>query len=109
MKETIKNIKKVYLYGKEYKKHLIWLIIACISGVIMGIIIPLLSAKQIVYLTSNTCKQAIYISIVILIVRCYIAFAKYFFWSRNTHRFIKGTTKNLQIAIRKRNFKNISI
>ena len=65
MNETIKNIKKVYLYGKEYKKHLIWMVFACISGVIMGIIVPILSANQIVYLTSNIWKQAIYISIVI--------------------------------------------
>ncbi len=109
MKETIENIKKVYWYGKEYRKHLIWLVFACISGVIIGIVVPLLSANQIVYLTSNSWKQAIYISIVILLVRCYMAFGKYFFWSRNTHRFIKGTTKNLQIAIRKRNFKDIPI
>lgn len=99
--KTFENIKKVYSYGKEYKKHLKWLVWSCISGVIAGIIVPLLSAKQIVYLTSNVWEQDIFVSLVIVIVRCYIAFAKCFFWSRHTYYFIKGTTKNLQIAIGK--------
>ena len=53
MEKTIKNLKKVYEYGKEYKKNLIMLVIACISGTIIGIIVPLLAAKQIVYLTHH--------------------------------------------------------
>lgn len=101
MRETIINARRVYKYGKEYRKHLIGLIVACLSGVVIGILVPLLSAKQIVYLTSSELKQAIYISVIILIIKCYMFFSKYFFWSRNAHRFIKGTTKNLQVAMRK--------
>ena len=62
MKETIENIKKVYLYGKEYKKHLIGMIMGVIFGTIIGIIVPLLTAKQIVYFTSNVWNQLIIIS-----------------------------------------------
>lgn len=108
MKETIKNIKKVYKYGKEYRKDLLWLVFCCISGIIVGVIVPLLSAKQIVHITSSNWEQAIYISIVILIVGCYTYFVKCFFWSRPAHHFSKLTTKNIQMALRKRNSKNKS-
>lgn len=53
IKETVINIKKVYQYGREYKKNLIMLIIGTICGTIIGIVLPLLVAKQIVYFTSN--------------------------------------------------------
>lgn len=32
MKETIRNLKKVYSYGKEYKSCLIIQVICCIVG-----------------------------------------------------------------------------
>ncbi len=57
MKETINNIKKVYQYGKEYKKNLIGMIFGVIFGTILGIVIPLLTAKQIVYVTSSLWKK----------------------------------------------------
>ena len=51
MKRTIRNLKYVYNYGKEYKKALIFESIGSIFGIIIGIILPILSAKQVVYLT----------------------------------------------------------
>ena len=78
MKETIINIKKVYQYGKEYKKNLIGMIFAVISSTIIGIIVPLLTAKQIVYFTSSLWQQLMIISIVILAVQAYISFAAFF-------------------------------
>ncbi len=108
MKETIENVKKLYQYGKEYRKNLVWLVIDFISGVIVGIIIPLLAARQILYFTSSSCKQTIIASLLILLVQAYSAFGAFFFWRKNSQRFIKGTTKNLQIVIRKRDFENKS-
>lgn len=101
MKETITNIKKVYQYGKEYKKNLIEMIIAVISSTIIGIIVPLLTAKQIVYFTSSLWQQLIIISLVIFGVQAYISFAAMFFTRRNSKYFQRGTMKNLQIKLGK--------
>jgi len=99
MKETIKNIKKVYQYGKEYKKNLIGMIIAVISSTIIGIVVPLLTAKQIVYFTSSLWQQLFTISLVILIVQAYISFAAMFFTRRNSKVFQRGTMKNMQMKL----------
>ena len=99
MKETIKNIKKVYQYGKEYKKNLIGMIIAVISSTIVGIIVPVFTAKQIVYFTSSLWQQLIYISLIIFAVQAYISFAAMFFTRRNSQYFTRNTMKNLQIKL----------
>lgn len=101
MKETIINIKKVYQYGKEYKKHLIEMIFAVISSTIIGIIVPVLTAKQIVYFTSSLWEQLIITSLVIFVVQAYISFAAMFFTRRNSKYFQRGTMKNLQIKLGK--------
>ena len=101
MKETIKNIKKVYQYGKEYKKNLIGMIFAVLSSTIIGIILPLLTAKQIVYFTSSLWQQLIIISLVIFGVQAYINFAAMFFTRRNSKYFQRGTMKKLQIRLGK--------
>ena len=99
MKETIKNIKKVYQFGKEYKKNLIGMIIAVISSTIVGIIVPLLTAKQIVYFTSNLWNQLIIISLVIFGVQAFISFAAMFFTRRNSQYFTRNTMRNLQTKL----------
>ena len=101
MKETIGNIKKVYLYGKEYRKHLIGMIMGVIFGTIIGVIVPILVAKQIVYFTSSEWKQLLIISFVILGVQAYNAFGAMFFTRRNHQYFSRGTMKNLQIKLGK--------
>lgn len=101
MKETFTNIKKVYQYGKEYKKNLIMLIVGTFSGAIIGVVLPLLTAKQIVYFTSDTIEQVIGVSLIILLVQAYRAFAALFFVRRNSQRFRRGTMKNIQIELGK--------
>ena len=101
MNETIENIKKVYKYGKEYRKHLIGMIMGVIFGTIIGVIVPILVAEQIVYFTSSAWKQLLIISLVILAVQAYNAFAAMFFTRRNHQYFSRGTMKNLQIELGK--------
>ena len=91
----------MYQYGKEYKKNLIGMIFAVISSTIIGIIVPLLTAKQIVYFTSSLWQQLMIISIVILAVQAYISFAAFFFTRRNSKYFQRGTMKKLQIRLGK--------
>lgn len=99
MQETIRNIKKVYQYGRAYKKNLIMLVIACISGTIVGVIIPLLTARQIVYFTSNMWIQLLSMSLIIFLAEAYKSFAAYFFTRKNNQHFTRNTMKNLQVAL----------
>lgn len=101
MKETINNIKKVYQYGKEYKKNLIGMIFGVIFGTILEIVVPLLTAKQIVYVTSSLWKQLLIISLIIFGVQAYKAFGVMFFTRRNHQYFSRGVIKNLQIRLGK--------
>lgn len=66
MKETIRNLKRVYQYGKQYKKCLIIQIICCIFGIGFNVVMPLLSAKLIVNFNVSIFNQAILMAIVIL-------------------------------------------
>ncbi len=101
MKETIKNIRRVYQYGKEYRKNLFEMFFAVISSTIINIILPLFTAKQIVYFTSNLWQQLLIVSLVIFVVQAYISFAAMFFTRRNSQHFLRGTIKNLQIRLGK--------
>ena len=57
MKETIKNLKRVYKYGRKYRKHLIVFTIMSISFIAINIAVPIISAKQIVYLMDNLYEE----------------------------------------------------
>ncbi len=84
MKETIKNIKRVYQYGKEYKKNLFGMFFAVASSTVINIILPLFIAKQIVCFTSSLWQQLLIISLVIFCIQAYISFAAMFFTRRNS-------------------------
>ena len=57
MKETFKNLKKVYQYGKEYNKNLIFFTVLSFAFVIVNVIYPIFTAKQITYLSTGFFKQ----------------------------------------------------
>ena len=100
MKETIKNLKRVYRYGKEYKKNLIYETIGSIFGIIISIILPILAAKQIVYLTDKLWYQLIFMSIIILfIIILFVGFISSFktvLIRKNTQKFTVGITEKMQ-------------
>ena len=75
------------------------MIFAVISSTIIGIIVPLLTAKQIVYFTSSLWQQLLVISLVILGVQAYICFAAMFFTRRNSKYFQRGTMRKLQLKL----------
>ena len=51
--EFLKNLKFAWNYAKDQKKNLIWFIIVNILIIIISVVVPILSAKIIVYLTDN--------------------------------------------------------
>ena len=99
MSEIVRNIKKVYKYGKKYRNNLIQIIIASILSTIIWIILPLITAKQIMTFTSSFWQQLIYVSLIIFIIQAFNSFIAMFLLRRNNQKFIKGTMKNLQVKL----------
>ena len=97
MKETFNNLKKVYSYGKAYRKNLIIFTLVSCSFIIINIIIPVIGAKQIVYLSSSLFEELLMASFLILVIE-FISATNHWILKRNTQVFFRGTTKNIQIA-----------
>ena len=100
MKETFSNLKKVYNFGKEYKKNLIIFSLMSITFVIINIIFPILGAKQIVYLSDSLYKELVGASLLILFIEL-ISAINHMILRKNTQVFFRGTTKNIQISAAK--------
>ena len=98
MKETIKNLKKVYSYGKKYKKSLIIQIVCCIIGIIINVTIPLISAKLIVNFTDSMWNQALFMALILLCVS-FVNEVKTLVIRKNTQIFRRGTVRNMQMAL----------
>lgn len=100
MKETLKNLKKVYKYGKKYKKALIYQIICCIIFITFNIILPIITSKQLVYLTDNLFKQLFIATLMVLVMNIVTHLFRVLL-RRNTQIFFRGTTRDLQVALGK--------
>ena len=98
MKETIKNLKKVFSYGKEYKSCLIIQIICCIVGIAINISVPLISAKFIVNFTDSIWKQALFMALILLGIST-VNEVKTLIIRKNTQIFRRGTVRNMQISL----------
>ena len=99
MKETFKNLKNVYdKYGKEYKYALIRIVIFSLFGLFTNIAIPLISAQFIIRFTESKFKQAIYMSLVILIVYVLEA-TKILLIRKNNQIFRRGSVRNIQMSL----------
>ena len=98
MKETIKNLKRVYYYGRQYKKSLIIQIICCVLGIFINVIVPLVLAQLIVNFTSSMLEQTIYMAAIILILYL-ISEVKTITIRKNTQIFRRGTVRNIQMEL----------
>lgn len=100
MKETFSNLKRVYQYGKEYKKNLIIFSLMSLSFIVINIILPIVTAKELVYLTESVFGQLIIAAIVVLVLESIVAINRWIL-RRNTQVFFRGTTKNIQMEAAK--------
>ena len=100
MRETLKNIKTIYKFGKEYRGALILEAIGSFFGIVIGIALPILSAQLIVHITDNNWLQLIYMSLVIFAVLIVNAL-KTVLIRKNTQKFTVGVTEKLQKQISK--------
>ena len=95
MRETFKNLVAVYKYGKEYRKYLFFELIGSLLSIGLGILWPIIAAKEIVYLTDNNWDQLILISIVICIAYMFDG-AVTVLIRKNTQQFIYGLCRKLE-------------
>ena len=88
--EFFKNLKFAWNYAKDQKKNLIWFIIVNILIIIISVVVPILSAKIIVYLTDNEFHQLLLIAFVILLIE----------WFRNVCNYFKRHNSNILFSNR---------
>ncbi len=100
MKETIKNLKRVYKYGKKYKKSLYIQLFCCVIFITANIVIPIYGSKQLLSLTTNVYEELIGATVVVLIIAVVSALARVLL-RRNTQKFFRGTTSDIQIDLSK--------
>lgn len=99
MKETFKNLKKVFRkYGREYKGTLIRNSIFSLFGIFTNICIPIFSAKFIINFTDSKFEQAIYMALIILVIYA-IEIIKIMLIRRNNQIFRRGIVRNIQMSL----------
>lgn len=98
MKETITNLKKVFKVSNEYRKHFILIFLTSIIQIIVGIILPLYTAKQITLLTNNIYEELILASLMVLGISM-INEVNTLIMGIACNKFRIGTIKNLQIKL----------
>lgn len=98
MKETITNLKKVFKAAGEYRKHFIAIFLTSIIQMIIGVILPLYTAKQIVLLTNNVYEELVLASLMVLGISL-LNNLNTFIMGKACNKFRIGTIKNLQIKL----------
>ncbi len=96
MKRFFVNLKKAWKYEKQNKMDIILFCIFQILMLVIRILVPLISAKKIIYLTSNTFERLLYISIVLFAVESSYNVFRYF---SDKHLHILYTESHKRIAI----------
>ena len=100
MKETISNLKKVYSYGKEFKKNMFIFCFLSLIFIFVNVIYPISTAKQLTSLTGGVFKELIVATLIIFGFDILSAL-KTVAIRKNTQVFFRGTFKKLQIAVSK--------
>ncbi len=98
--ETFSNLKRVWQYGKKYKKNVIIFTIISVIFIGINIVVPIISARQIVFLSTSKYWQLVVVSAVVLLIDLFAVLAHWLL-RRNTQVFFRGTTKDIQLALSK--------
>lgn len=90
------NLKKAFKYAKKQKKAFIYYFVANVFLAVIGAIVPLLSAKELLVLTDGFLKDLLFISILVLCVElsrniCHALARKY------SQIFAREVLKDIQI------------
>lgn len=104
LKGFFSYLKKTYQFAKQDKKYLIFFLIGSIVFCTISVIAPLLSARQIVSLTSELWKRLIFITFCILCIELLRNIVRYF---NNCfmNRFFYSVKKNIQLEVARETLK----
>lgn len=100
MKETIKNLKAVYKYGRKYRKSLIIFTTISLINIAVNIIYPIYTGKQLIALTGSLFFQLFVASLICFGISIFCDFTTVLL-RRNTQIFFRGTTKDIQMDVAK--------
>ena len=98
MRETIKNLKSVYKFGKDYKLYLIIEVLCSIFSIIINVIMPLVSAQIIVNFTNHVWEQALYMALVLLVINV-LNEIKILISRKCIQIFRRGSVRNIQMSL----------
>ena len=84
MKEFIKNIKFVWQYARDQKSKLVKDILCNLIAVIISVVVPIISAKIIVYLTDSMFYQLLFMTVVLCFLELLRNIVNYFSRSYST-------------------------
>lgn len=111
---TIKNLKKVYNYTKPFKKFLfIYVLFVPILSAI-SIIVPIFTAKQLIYINDSLFKQLFNATLLILIIELCRNIARYFahqslmIYFRESMRILKMSALKAVLNIKNKSLDSIS-
>lgn len=96
MRETLKNLKRVYNYARDYRKNFIIFSIMSVILIVFNIINPILSAKIIVALSENLYVDLLMIALLVTIIYIIVELVV-FVMRKNTQVFFRGTAKNIEV------------
>lgn len=97
MKESLRNLKRVYHFGKEWNRSLWLSMIFSFAFVAVHVIYPIFTAKQLTALTGGIMDQLIAASLVIFGFDLLGALRMYII-RHCTQVYFRGTFKNLQLS-----------
>lgn len=98
MKEFFSNLKFSYKYVKEQKRYLVEFIICQLLLVVVSVVVPIISANIIIYLTNSLLNQLILLVIVLTVIEMIRNFLSYF--ARKSMQILfRETYAKLQIEI----------
>ena len=98
VKETIRNLKKVFKVSNEYRKYFIFILITSVIQMIIGIILPLYTARQIVSFSETIYEELLFTSFMVLAISIMNEINN-FIMDMACRKFRIGTIKNLQIKL----------
>ncbi|HIR75167.1 TPA: ABC transporter ATP-binding protein [Candidatus Ventrenecus avicola] len=98
MKETWNNLKKVYSFGKEYKKNMIVFTVSSFFAIIINVIYPIFTARQLTSLTTGLFEQLFWATLVVLLFDI-LGAIRMVVIRRNTQVFFRGVFQKIQMRV----------
>lgn len=100
MKEFFKNLRFVWQYAKGQKWNLIKYLFLSFLTIGISLVVPILTAKRIVYLTNNEFIQLLSIAVTIFLIEIFRNFINYFA-GHYSQKIYRETFTNFQIDLGK--------